>query len=208
MLQHNRYLLCPPFFRLNFEGSQSASPITKKRSAWEKPILYSYITYDDRSPAMPVKSQHAAHPVVSSEKIIFGTRTPDGSSCSRSRGSIRISSSKQKQKKQVYVAAVVTAARHMSLCVCRVHQPHENRYTRTAACCSKIHPVLVYNVAQQCLSNHKMPHTQLLVRMKSHVAAPISTNSQQLTAKPAREELSGICACTGPVGTGLGTRVR
>ena len=38
----------------------------------------------------------------------------------------------------------------------------------------------------------------------SHVAAPVSTNSKRLTAKPIREELSVICACTGPVGTGLG----
>ena len=31
-----------------------------------------------------------------------------------------------------------------------------------------------------------------------------STNSQRLTAKPAREELPKFCACTGPVGTVLG----
>ena len=50
-----------------------------------------------------------------------------------------------------------------------------------------------------------MPHTQKLVPVKSHAAAPISTNSQRLTAKPAREELSVICACAqGPIGTGLG----
>ena len=98
-----------------------------------------------------------------------------------------------------------TKAGSVSLCVCLVDQPPENRYTRTAACCSKSHTaVLVYNVAQQCLSNHKMPHTQYLVPVKSNVAAPISTNSRRLTAKPAREELSVICACTGPVGTALG----
>ena len=38
--------------------------------------------------------------------------------------------------------------------------------------------------------------------VKSHVAALVSTSSQRLTAKPAREELSVICACTSPVGTG------
>ena len=41
--------------------------------------------------------------------------------------------------------------------------------------------------------------------MKSRVAAPVSTNFRQLTSKPAREELSDICACTVPVGTGFGT---
>ena len=41
--------------------------------------------------------------------------------------------------------------------------------------------------------------------MRTHVAAPAKTNSQGLrTGKPVREELSVICACTGPVGTGLG----
>ena len=40
--------------------------------------------------------------------------------------------------------------------------------------------------------------------VKTHVAAPASTNSQRLTAKQAREDWSVICACTGPVGTGLG----
>ena len=41
------------------------------------------------------------------------------------------------------------------------------------------------------------------------VVAPASTNSRRLTAKPAREELAIICACTGPVGTGPGgVRVR
>ena len=44
----------------------------------------------------------------------------------------------------------------------------------------------------------------LLVAVKTHLAAPASTNSQGLAAKPAQEELSVICACTGPVGTGLG----
>ena len=41
--------------------------------------------------------------------------------------------------------------------------------------------------------------------VKSHVAVPASTNSEGLTAKPVREELSVICACTEPVGTGVGT---
>ena len=40
--------------------------------------------------------------------------------------------------------------------------------------------------------------------VKTHVAAPASTNSQGLIAKPVREELSVVCACTGPVGAGLG----
>ena len=40
--------------------------------------------------------------------------------------------------------------------------------------------------------------------VKTHVAAPASKNSRGLTAKPGREELSVICACTGPVETGLG----
>ena len=43
-----------------------------------------------------------------------------------------------------------------------------------------------------------------LVAVKTQVAAPASTNSQGLRAKPVREELSVICACRGPVGTGLG----
>ena len=40
-----------------------------------------------------------------------------------------------------------------------------------------------------------------LVPVKTQVAAPASTNSQRLTAKPAREELSIVYARTGPVGT-------
>ena len=44
-----------------------------------------------------------------------------------------------------------------------------------------------------------------LVAVKTHVAAPASTNSQGLRAKPVREELPVICACTGPVGAGLGS---
>ena len=40
--------------------------------------------------------------------------------------------------------------------------------------------------------------------MAVNVAAPASTNSQGLTAKPVPEELSVFCACTGPIGTGLG----
>ena len=43
-----------------------------------------------------------------------------------------------------------------------------------------------------------------MVAVKTHVAAPASTNSQGLIAKPVREELPVICACTGPVETGLG----
>ena len=51
--------------------------------------------------------------------------------------------------------------------------------------------------------------TQVFVAVKTHVAASASTNSQGLTAKSVREELSAVCACTGPVGTGLGAvRVR
>ena len=42
-----------------------------------------------------------------------------------------------------------------------------------------------------------------MVAEKTHVAAPASTNSQGLTAKPVREELSDFCACTGPVRTGF-----
>ena len=42
------------------------------------------------------------------------------------------------------------------------------------------------------------------MEVKRHVAAPASTNSQGLTAKPVREELSVFYACTEPVGTGLG----
>ena len=42
------------------------------------------------------------------------------------------------------------------------------------------------------------------VAVKSHVAAPVSTNSQRLTKKTTRQELVVICACTGPVEAGLG----
>ena len=45
------------------------------------------------------------------------------------------------------------------------------------------HTLFEYNAAQQCLSNDNMPHTQELVPVKSHHAAPISTNSQGLTRK-------------------------
>ena len=40
--------------------------------------------------------------------------------------------------------------------------------------------------------------------LKTHVAAPGSTNSERLTARPAREGFGIICACTEPIGTGIG----
>ena len=40
--------------------------------------------------------------------------------------------------------------------------------------------------------------------VKPHVVAPVSTNTQRLTAKPAREQSLNFCACTAPGGTGLG----
>ena len=40
--------------------------------------------------------------------------------------------------------------------------------------------------------------------LKTHVAAPGSTNSERLTATRAREGFIGVCACTEPVGTGIG----
>ena len=51
-------------------------------------------------------------------------------------------------------------------CVSSINLP-ENRYTRTAACCSKIYTVLVYNIAQRCLSNHNIPHTQQCLQRKN-----------------------------------------
>ena len=41
--------------------------------------------------------------------------------------------------------------------------------------------------------------------LKTHVAAPGSTNSERLTARPAREGFVTICACREPIGTGIGT---
>ena len=38
----------------------------------------------------------------------------------------------------------------------------------------------------------------------THVAAPGSINSKRLAAKPAREGFVSMCACTEPVGTGIG----
>ena len=40
--------------------------------------------------------------------------------------------------------------------------------------------------------------------LKTHVAAPGSIDSEQLTAKPAREGFVGMCTCTEPVRTGIG----
>ena len=40
--------------------------------------------------------------------------------------------------------------------------------------------------------------------LKTHVAAPGSTNSERLTARPAREGFVVICACTEPIGAGIG----
>ena len=40
--------------------------------------------------------------------------------------------------------------------------------------------------------------------LKTHVAAPGSTNSERLTARPAREGFVIICACTEPIGAGIG----
>ena len=40
--------------------------------------------------------------------------------------------------------------------------------------------------------------------VKTHVAAPASTNFQRLTANPARKWLAIFCACARPVGIGLG----
>ena len=39
--------------------------------------------------------------------------------------------------------------------------------------------------------------------LKTHVAAPGSTNYERLTARPAREGFVIICACTGPIGAGI-----
>ena len=38
----------------------------------------------------------------------------------------------------------------------------------------------------------------------TYVAAPGSINSERITAKPAREGFVSMCACTEPVGTGIG----
>ena len=40
--------------------------------------------------------------------------------------------------------------------------------------------------------------------LKTHVAAPGSTNSERLIAKPAREGFDSMCASTEPVRTGIG----
>ena len=60
---------------------------------------------------MPVKSQHAAHPVVSSENKKVGTRTTGGAVLV-ARAALESTAAQQNQK-QVYVAAVVAAARHI-----------------------------------------------------------------------------------------------
>lgn len=44
----------------------------------------------------------------------------------------------------------------------------------------------------------------LLRSPATHGAAPVSTNSEWLTAKTARERLAIMCVCTGPVGTAIG----
>ena len=44
-----------------------------------------------------------------------------------------------------------------------------------------------------------------LASVKTHVAAPGSTNSERLTAKPAREGFVVICEGTMPTGAGSGT---
>ena len=40
--------------------------------------------------------------------------------------------------------------------------------------------------------------------LKTRVAAPGSTNSERLTARPAREGFVIICACTEPIEAGIG----
>ena len=40
--------------------------------------------------------------------------------------------------------------------------------------------------------------------LKTHVAAPGSTNSERLTARPAREGFVSICECTEPIAAGIG----
>ena len=40
--------------------------------------------------------------------------------------------------------------------------------------------------------------------LKTPAAAPGSTNSERLTARPAREGFVVICACTEPIGAGIG----
>ena len=40
--------------------------------------------------------------------------------------------------------------------------------------------------------------------LKTRFAAPGSTNSERLTARPTREGFVIICACTEPIGTGVG----
>ena len=84
------------------------------------------LVYNVDQQCLPVKSQHAAHPVCSEKKV--GTRTTGGAVLVAA--ALESAAAQQKQK-QVYVAAIVTAARHIhgtrvrsvSLCVCLVDQP-------------------------------------------------------------------------------------
>ena len=65
---------------------------------------------------MPVKIQHAAHPIVmySKEKSRYSTRTTGGAVLVAGAVGAALESAAAKQKqKQVYVPAAVTAARHM-----------------------------------------------------------------------------------------------
>ena len=63
-----------------------------------------------------------------------------------------------------------------------------------------------------CDARHRVPGTwwsKLLkhgpaVLLKTHVAAPGSTNSERLTTRMARERFVNICACTERIGTGIG----
>ena len=58
----------------------------------------------------------------------------------------------------------------------------------------------------RCFENSKnnIEGNPVLVAVKTHVAAPSSTNSQGRTAKPVRKELPVFFACTEPVGADLG----
>ena len=97
---------------------------------------------------MPVKSQHATHPVVSSEKKKVGTRTTDGAVIV---AGAALESAAAQQKQKVYVAAVAATARHMGL------EPGQCR----CACVSSINLLKIGILVQQHAAAKTILHSYI-----------------------------------------------
>ena len=145
------HLLSSHYFPLALPPSSSSDPGSYSGSSSP---LSTRIVYNVAQPSLSNHNMPYTQWCLQRKKV--GIRTTGGAVLiNSSRGSIRISSSTAEagvcSSGSNSSTAHGTGAGSVSLCVCLVDQLPENRYTRTAAFCSKNHTVLVNNVAQHCL---------------------------------------------------------